>query len=134
MKNTKQIGDISETAISLALLKSGYSVSKPIGDNQRYDLIVDDSKKLWRTQIKTAKIVKGVLQSGLTRVIKRNGKHKKIKYDTSEIDAFAIYSPQLDKCYLVKKEDAPSTSISLRLDDVKSGQKSKIRWAKDYEI
>ena len=134
MKDTKQIGDISETAAAFFLLKKGYSVSKPIGDNQRYDMIADDGKQLLRIQSKTGKIVGDTLNVGLTRVVRENGKYKKLSYDSSEIDAFVIYSPELDKCYLVKKEDAPSVAISLRLNEVKSNQKEKIRWACDYEI
>ena len=134
MKDTKHIGDISEAAGVFRLLKKGYSVSKPVGDNQRYDMIVDDGSRLLRVQSKNAKIVGDVLNVGLTRVVRENGGYKKITYDDSEVDAFIIYSPELDKCYFVNKSDAPSSAISLRLNEVKSNQQSKIRWAKDYEI
>jgi len=54
--NTKQIGDISEAFIAAELLKLGYSVSKPLGDNQRYDLIIDDGNNFYRVQCKTVEI------------------------------------------------------------------------------
>src|SRR5690606_31452350 len=54
--NTKHTGDISEAFVAAELLKLGYSVSKPLGDNQRYDLVIDSGGKFYRVQSKTAVI------------------------------------------------------------------------------
>ena len=46
---TKEIGTIGEETLTLEFLKNGFIVSKPIGDNAPYDLIVDvngDFKKI----------------------------------------------------------------------------------------
>jgi hypothetical protein len=45
-RNTKLKGDIAELRVAAALTQAGYAVSKPLGENQRYDLIADDGKRL----------------------------------------------------------------------------------------
>lgn len=52
--HTKQIGDISEAMVAAVLLRSGRVILKPIGDNQRYDLVIDNNGKFLRVQCKTA--------------------------------------------------------------------------------
>jgi hypothetical protein len=51
-----------------------------------------------------------------------------------EIDLFGVYCPGTEKVYLVPVEDVPCGEACLRLIPPRNHQKSKIRWAKDYEI
>jgi hypothetical protein len=44
-RDTKSKGDISELRVAVELTGIGYSVSKPLGENQRYDLIADDGER-----------------------------------------------------------------------------------------
>lgn len=37
--NTKTIGEISEMMVVARLAQKGFTVSRPVGDNQRYDAI-----------------------------------------------------------------------------------------------
>jgi hypothetical protein len=53
--NSKAKGEISEGHAIAQLLTHRYAPSMPFGDNQRYDLIVDDGERLWRAQVKTAR-------------------------------------------------------------------------------
>jgi hypothetical protein len=41
---TKRRGELSELAFTLAATRRGYVVSKPFGDSQRYDVILDPSR------------------------------------------------------------------------------------------
>jgi len=41
-RNTKRIGDISEAAVIWALVRMGYNISIPFGENHRYDVLIDD--------------------------------------------------------------------------------------------
>jgi hypothetical protein len=59
--NTNSKGEISEGHVIAYLLKRGYAVSIPFGNNQRYDLILDDGDRLWRVQVKTARMRAGCL-------------------------------------------------------------------------
>jgi len=48
----KTIGDCSQAYIMAKLLEIGYSVLTPFGDNQRYDLVIEDAEgQLWRVQL-----------------------------------------------------------------------------------
>jgi len=134
--NTKHIGDISEAALVVYFLKKGFAVSMSVGENQRYDMIIDDGT-LKRIQCKTAKLKEGVLITTVGRVERGDdGKPKKVKYTRKEIDGFGIYSPDLDSCYLylLEDEEIPPGTINLRIDAPKNGHTKHIRWAKDYEV
>ena len=48
--NTKSVGDETEVAILHELVEAGWSVSIPFGDNDKYDLVVDDGDELYRVQ------------------------------------------------------------------------------------
>ncbi len=47
--NTKDKGDETEVKILEELVSAGYSVSIPFGDNDKYDLVVDDGSALYRS-------------------------------------------------------------------------------------
>jgi PD-(D/E)XK endonuclease len=56
-------------------------------------------------------------------------------YDASEIDAIAIYCPDLDACYLVPIDQVAGQSyLHLRLQPAANGQKAAIRYAATYEF
>lgn len=42
---TKQKGDVSEAVVLAELVKLGFSVLQPFGDNQSYDLVVEKGGK-----------------------------------------------------------------------------------------
>lgn len=60
---SKQTGELGELEFILAATKKGLVVSKPFGDNQKYDFIVDSGGKLSRVQIKSC-YVKAKLKRG----------------------------------------------------------------------
>lgn len=51
----KQQGDTAELKFMLLNQELGYTVSKPFGDNAKYDLIVDTCMELQRIQVKSTK-------------------------------------------------------------------------------
>jgi hypothetical protein len=104
----------------------------PFGDNQRYDLIVDDGGRLWRAQVKTARVRNGCL---MFNCCSQNVLTQQRKSYHGQIDLFLVYSPATDKVYRILIEDAPGVEMSLRLEPAKAkGPKSTIRWAADYEL
>lgn len=54
MSNSKDVGDETEATIISAAIGAGYSVAIPFGDNDKYDLVLDDGDELLRIQCKTA--------------------------------------------------------------------------------
>src|SRR5437867_11060603 len=50
--NTKRTGELSEAAFLLKAKTLGFGVSRPWGDSERYDFVLDSGQRLWRAQIK----------------------------------------------------------------------------------
>jgi len=131
MNTTKQKGDVSELRIVAKLIEQGYTVSMPWGENAPYDLILDCGKDLIKVQIKTGRVKDGVIHFNNYAVTHNTKTTKSKKYNTDDVQMFAIYVPETQGLYLV-----PNTlkSTSLRLIPAKNGQKEKINMAKDFEI
>ena len=128
--NSKEVGDISVAVIMASLIKSGHSVLLPFGDNTRYDLAVDSGDRLIKLQCKTASLRKnGVLAFNTSSITTKNGKQTKNYYTPNEIDYFMVYSPDLDKVYLIPFGECKGT---LRVEGENNNK--NIKWAKDYEF
>jgi len=136
--HTKDKGDIAEIATVFNALKRGWSVSKPVGENQRYDLILDNGEQLIRVQCKSAKLEKNnIISASLTRMTRRKDKYQRERYTKNEIDAFSLYCPDTDKCYLLFIEDVSSdgvlqANVNLRTHISPQNNQHKTRMAEDY--
>lgn len=110
-----------------SLLAAGYSVSIPWGDNQRYDVIIDDGESLFKVQTKTGRI-----RDGSILFDTKNGPNK-IDYQ-GQIDYFGVYCPDNQKCYLVPIEDvlAGGKTYLRLLPNERLGYEPK--WAINYEF
>ncbi len=53
----KRDGEQAEAAFLNKATGLGLSVAKPWGDSERYDLIVDSGRRLWRVQVKSTRYV-----------------------------------------------------------------------------
>jgi PD-(D/E)XK endonuclease len=88
---TDQKGNIAEVAITLAALRLGIDVYRPIGEGGRYDLILDLAGGLSRVQCKWAcRRVDVVIVRCYSSRRNRHGLLRRI-YAEGEIDAFAAY-------------------------------------------
>jgi hypothetical protein len=50
--NTERIGELAEAAFLHKAVGLGFRVTKPWGDSERYDFVLDSGTRLWRVQIK----------------------------------------------------------------------------------
>lgn len=132
--NTKDIGDKSEAILFCELIKRGYTVLKPWGDNKRYDFVVDINNEFHKIQSKTGYIDDDVVRFTPHSVTTKNGKPVKVSYTKNDIDFFMIYCRDNNKSYCIKVEDCPKDTCFLRLYPSRNGQKKGIRMASDYEI
>ena len=134
-RDTKSKGDISELSVAVALAKIGYLVSKPLGENQRYDLIADDGERLHRVQVKTGRVRGGVMMFSCcsTHGHRRTGNLATRPY-TGQIEMLAVYCPQNEKVYLLPEADLTRTKIQLRLVAPRNNMTKTIRWASRYEL
>ena len=128
----KAIGEISEAHILLCAVERGFAPSIPFGNNQRYDLVLDDGAKLFRVQSKTGWVRGGCV---VFSAASKNGFTHERKDYRGEIDFFLVYCPEFKKVYKVPVDVAPKNEMRLRVDHLKrKAPKTTIHWAKDFEF
>ncbi len=132
MKQPKRIGIQSCMHIQTRLIDLGYDVSIPIGDNSKYDLIIDINGKLIKAQCKTARIRDDIIKFRLAGArINMTGCYN-IVYSPIDVDIFIAYCPDNQGYYILRNKDRPKTELSLRLKDPKNNHTNNIRYAKDF--
>lgn len=130
-QNTKHRGDETESKIIHELVSDGYSVSIPFGDNDKYDLIVDNDETLYRIQCKTAwKNKAETIRFNTHSQTTADGTyHEETYYD--EIDAFVVRYPETEQLYWIDIEEATAQKMELRFEaDL---DHPSINWAEDHE-
>jgi hypothetical protein len=91
--------------------------------------------ELLRVQCKLARLREGVLSVHLTTCRLTPAGPVRTTYTANQIDAVAVYSPQLHRSFLMPiSEVAGRRGIHLRLDPTKNNQAEGIKWARDYEL
>ena len=132
-----QKGAIAETAIAHAATKLGIEVSRPILD-ARYDLIFDTGTSLLRVQCKYGSFDRnaGVVKVGLeTSWYAPDGSCVTNPYLEGQVDLFAIYCGELDRCYLLRAEGLLGRrAIWLRCSEPKNSQRACVNLASDFEF
>ncbi|WP_265109688.1 group I intron-associated PD-(D/E)XK endonuclease [Halosolutus halophilus] len=132
MSNPKAVGDETEAKIVATLIADGYSVSVPFGDNDKYDLVVDDGDRLYRIQCKTAWQNKAeTIRFNTHSQTTRDGSYHEQTYD-DVIDAFIVRDPGRDQLYWIPIDDATEQKMELRFEA--SIDHPSINWATDYEF
>jgi hypothetical protein len=96
----KQRGEMAEAAFLAKAAGLGFRVSKPWGESSRYDLIVDNGRKLLRVQVKSAHRADDF--GGYTFHAHGNTARA---YRSSEIDFLAAYVVPVDTWYLFPVEE-----------------------------
>lgn len=111
MNNSKTVGDRSEGQVLAALLKAGKVVLMPFGDNQRYDIVIDEKGRFGRIQVKTGRLLKnGAIRAWTTSSARRGGKRRGY---VDEADYFAIYCPENDKVYMMPVRQVGQPRVTL---------------------
>lgn len=102
---TKEKGDIGVSLVIADLAIKGVKVALPMSEHLPFDIIcINSSCKLARISVKFTSINKrGGIEVPL-RTISSNSKGYNFKYlNHDDIDAFAVFCPQTNKCYYVPK-------------------------------
>lgn len=106
MNDTKIKGLVTELQCQLYFTKIGYNVSVPLGEDCRYDFILDVDNILIRIQVKKCKIKENGIFIPTCSSHSNTKGTKNIKYNKEEIDYFATF--YYDKCYLIPVEQCSS--------------------------
>ncbi len=96
---TNYLGEYAVGKVVLRCIEKGFPVCRPLIEC-RYDLVIDDGLKLYRTQVKygggsSPKQCQGAISVGL-RKWRNNGQSIIPCYTTDEIDAVVVYLRRLD--------------------------------------
>jgi PD-(D/E)XK endonuclease len=132
---TNQKGAIAETAVIHEAIKLGIDVYRPVMEGGRYDLLLDLDPRLVRVQCKWAARYGDaiVIRCGSCRRTRDGLLHR--PYGAEEIDAFAAYSVDTDRCYYLPLERFPHRrAIQLRVGPTRNNQRRGINWAADFEF
>jgi PD-(D/E)XK nuclease superfamily protein len=108
--NTKRTGELAEAAFVVKAASLGYAVSKPWGDSERYDFILDSGPRTWRVQIKCTESLNA---NGYQVQSTYTDQKKKGHYTSADIDVLVAYILPLDLWYVVPAHAFPA-SASLR--------------------
>lgn len=110
----KEQGQRSEAAVLYEFVRRGLSVLEPFGDNERYDIVVEEREKFDRVQVKTGRIENGRVQFETRSSGTLTRKVMKESYK-GDRDVLAVYSPDLEETYVVPESEAPETTMGLRI-------------------
>lgn len=127
-------GQLATAKAQVRAIELGYLVSIPIMD-YRYDLVLDDGKKLWRVQVKYAnrKPSQSVGGVGVKLAYETRGRTHIYTYSEDEVDALIVYVPKIDRlCWLPCSAFVGKKELILRLEPPLNHQKTKIFYASDY--
>jgi len=122
-RNTKRRGELAELVFLLIATRLGFGISKPYGDSERYDFILDSraltnkpvpripSPPLYRIQVKCST----QLLNGLYRInAHRRSGRRAVPYLPGEIDFIAAYIIPEDTWYIIPLHAVRGTSLLFR--------------------
>ena len=131
MAESKRKGDIGEAMVMAEVLRRGYKVAMPVGEDWRYDMIVLRGDVLERVQCKYTESKNKVVEVRC----RSSNNWSVLKYTAKDFDWLAVYDLDTNKCYFL-----PATmlgkgrcTISLRVIPTKNKQNKRVLWAKDFE-
>ncbi|WP_247729705.1 group I intron-associated PD-(D/E)XK endonuclease [Halovivax limisalsi] len=132
MANSKDVGDETEAKVISAAISAGYSVSIPFGDNDKYDLVLDDGDELLRVQCKTAWENKSeTIRFNTHSQTTKEGAYHEATYQDA-IDAFLVRYPPDERFFWIDAADATTQKMELRFDG--TIDHPSINWAVEYEL
>ena len=134
MLTTNQKGALAEAAIIKAATLANVGVVLPVSV-ARYDLILDLRPRLLRVQCKWASVQGDVVVVRCATSRRTIQGHRHSTYSCGEIDAFAAYCLDLDRCFLLPIDRfAGRRTVQLRLRPSRNNQQSGVNWADDFEF
>ena len=86
--NPSQIGLITEYQCQLFLIEHGFNVLVPIGNYQKYDLVIEKDTKFYRIQIKHSTEKENSFLVRTRYDVRDNGRVRKETYKSEDVDYF----------------------------------------------
>ncbi len=133
MNNTKYIGEKTEYLIIAELYKLDYIILKPLGDNLRYDLLLDTQYGFIKCQCKTSRFNKNYIEFNTAS----NSSNTKKSYKTNYIgtcDYFLTFSQNLNSAYFYPVGIASTSTLRLRIEKTKNNQQNNVKYAELFKL
>ena len=125
----KNKGTIAEFHVCADLVRQGWYVLLPYGENQRYDVVAEKEGRFLRIQVKYVTPKDGRLNINC----RSSNNWSTESYTPDQIDLIAAFNPQDHRVYYVPVSEIRKTQMVLRLKPARNAQKKKIRYAKDFD-
>jgi hypothetical protein len=105
-RNPKRMGELSEAALLWKAQSLGFGVSKPWGDSERYDFVVNAGGRLWRVQLKSTAVVhaRGYEVQPIYSVYGDGYGRSKAGYSADEIDVLVVHIRPREVWYVLPVE------------------------------
>ena len=135
MASLKMKGDLAELMVATDLLRRGYKIAFPYGEDWDYDLIVDRKGTLEKVQVKYTESDGVVVTVRCRSHSLTNGKVKQTKrYTAAMIDWLAVYDAGTERCFYIPADElgAGRNLLHLRLRPTRNHQRVGVRFAEDY--
>jgi hypothetical protein len=100
VRNFKWRGEIAELGFLHKVASMGFAVTKPYGESESYDFIVDSGNRLWRVQVKSGSSMKRDAYRVAVRHFWRKRQSKQA-YTAEQIDILAAYVVPADAWYII---------------------------------
>jgi PD-(D/E)XK endonuclease len=135
----KTKGDMAELIVAADLVKRGYRVAFPFGEDCDWDLLFwhPGDRKLERVQVKYSESDGAVLEVRCSSQSLTNGRVRAVKRYTAEmIEWIAVYDATTDAIFYVPSSELGDGRIRmhLRLVGARNNQRIGIRMADDYRV
>ncbi len=137
MNTTNRKGDIAQQKVVLRAFEKGIIPSKPLVDDSRYDFVFDVEGKIRRVQVKYCDSrPKNSENSYSVSLTKHTGGYsrKLYRYTKDDFDDLIVYFPSENRYALLpSKTWSDKSSVTIRFQPAKNGQKKNIILIDDYE-
>ena len=121
--NPSQIGLITEYKCQLFLIEHGFNVLTPIGNYQKYDLVIEKNNKFYRIQIKHSTEKENSFLVRTKYDVRDNGKVRKEVYQKEDVDyfmtefqgifyMFPVFGTTETKFWLIPPKNSSSSKIA----------------------
>lgn len=124
----KTKGYIAELYVTARLIEDGWKVLNPIGENNRYDLVVEKKGKFIRIQVKYVTPKDGTLSVNC----RSSNNWSVLHYSPEEIDVIAVFDAKNKLIYYIPVSEINRSLFKLRISPTKNKQKMKIHSAENY--
>lgn len=133
--NLKGKGDLAELMVATDLLRRGYRIAIPYGEDCDFDLVLIRGERLERVQVKFTRSDGAVINVRCRSHSLTNGKVRRVKHYTAEtIDLLAVYDDTSERCYYIPAAELGSgrSTLCLRLTPARNGQRIGTRPTEQY--